>query len=118
MNLSELTLTDLDVIRRNLEAKMEMINQTFLEYDRIEKAYIHFKQPLIFDFQKRKDSLRKNFDNISPVLNDVIIEIDKKISNKVDLDYSFQDQLMEDFKNIENFKKSIESLNNIKTLNT
>lgn len=115
MNLSELSITDLDVIKRNLESKMEMINKIYLEYDSVQKGFIHFQQPLIFDFEKRKESLKNKFDELSPLMNEVVTEIDAKVSKKIGISFSFQEELMNDIKNIDYFKNSLnEKMNNNK----
>ena len=54
MEIKELSVVELDVIKRVIESKMEMLNHAFLEYDSVQKAYVQYKMPLIFDFEKKK----------------------------------------------------------------
>ena len=107
MTIKELSVVELDAIKRTIESKMEMLNHAFLEYDSVQKAYVQYKTPLIFDFEGRKKKLRELFDKLSVQLNLVIEEIDFKVQSKIDVDFSFQKDLMDDFKNIQEFKDNL-----------
>ena len=107
MEIKELSVVELDVIKRTIESKMEMLNHAFLEYDSVQKAYVQYKMPLIFDFERKKKNLRELFDKLSIQLNIILEEIDFKIQSKINVDFSFQKDLMDDFKNIQEFKDNL-----------
>ena len=60
-------------------------------------------------------SLKNKFDELSPLMNEVVTEIDAKVSKKIGISFSFQEELMNDIKNIDSFKNSLnEKMNNNK----
>ena len=115
MNIQELSNNDLHFLRKNLESRMQIINNIYLEYDKVQSFANQSNAPLLFDFEKRKTELKKMFDELSPTLNSIIEEIEVRVSKLIGSEFSLEN-LARDYETIEKLSNGLKA--NSKNLNT
>ena len=115
MNIQELSNNDLQFLRKNLESRMQIINNIYLEYDKVQSFANQSNTPLLFDFEKRKTELKKMFDELSPTLNSIIEEIEVRVSKLIGSEFSLEN-LARDYEIIEKLSNGLKA--NSKNLNT